>query len=151
LLQSARLGLAIRGEYARLKKDPAAKFYTYVLQLQEGKFYVGNTDNIYTRLLDHKLMSTSSALWVKHYGPVARVVEIARNSSASDEHYKTMLYMSMFGWENVRGSSYCKIQMFRPPEALKAFTRVRDGEFEYLTPQEIDAVWDAVDDLRLSV
>ena len=151
LLQSARLSLAIRGEYARLKKDPAAKFYTYVLQLQEGKFYVGNTDNIYTRLLDHKLMTTSSALWVRHYGPVARVVEITRNSSASDEHYKTMLYMSMFGWENVRGSSYCKIQMFRPPEALKSFTRVRDGEFEYLTPQELDAVWDAIDELRLAV
>jgi hypothetical protein len=59
--------------------------------------------------------------------------------------------MSMFGWENVRGSSYCKIQMFRPPEALKSFTRVRDGEFEYLAPQELDAVWDAIDDLRLAV
>lgn len=147
LLQSARLGQAIRREYARLKQDTHAKYYTYVLQLQDGKFYVGNTDNIYTRLLDHMLMTQSSALWVRHHGPVQAVLEISRNSAASDEHYKTLQYMSMFGWENVRGSSYCKVQMYNPPEALRGFARSRDGEFEYLTREEIDAVLEAIREL----
>lgn len=93
LLQSARLALAIRKEYARVKRDQVAKYYTYVLQLQEGKFYVGNTDNIYTRLLDHKLMTPSSSLWVKQHGPVQRVLEISRKSGKNDEHYKTLQYM----------------------------------------------------------
>lgn len=148
LLQSARLGMAIRKEYARLKVDPAAKFYTYVLQLQDGKFYVGNTDNIYARMLDHHTMSPSSALWVKHFGPVQRIVEVSRNSAKADEHYKTLQYMSMFGWENVRGSSYCKVQMFGPPEGLKTFSRTREGEFEYFTPQEVEALEDAIKELQ---
>lgn len=148
LLQSARLSLEIRNEYARLKRDTTAKYYTYVLQLQEDKFYVGNTDNPYTRLLDHRLMTPSSSLWVKQYGPVKRIVEISRNSSKTDEHYKTLLYMSMFGWQNVRGSSYCKIQMFGPPEALKTFARDRDAEFDYLSREEIEAVEAAIVDLE---
>lgn len=147
LLQSARLGQAIRREYSRAKRDANAKYYTYVLQLQDGKFYVGNTDNIYARLLDHTLMTPSSALWVRHHGPVQGVLEISRNSAAPDEHYKTLLYMSMFGWENVRGSSYCKVQMHNPPEALRGFARARDGEFEYLARGEIDAVLQAVREL----
>ena len=148
LLQSARLGLAIRKEYARVKQDPLAKYYTYVLQLQDNKFYVGNTDNIFTRLLDHQHMNASSALWVRHHGPVQRIVEITRNSSKSDELYKTLLYMSMFGWDNVRGSSYCKLHMARPPECLHTFARTRDGEFEYLTREEIEGVSRALDELR---
>lgn len=148
LLQSARLALTIRREYARLKRDPAAKYYTYVLQLQEGRFYVGTTDNIYARLLDHTLMTPSSSLWVKQHGPVERVVEIARNSGRDDELYKTLQYMAMFGWENVRGSSYCKVAMFNPPHALQTFSRFRDGEFEYLTREEIDGVMTAIRDLE---
>lgn len=148
LLQSARLALAIRREYSRVKKDQTAKFYTYVLQLQDGKFYVGNTDNVYTRLMDHKQMSPSSALWVKHYGPVQRVVEVSRNSGKHDEHYKTLQYMDMMGWQNVRGSSYCKVQMFNPPDALRTFSRTRDGEFEYLSREEIEDVFEAIKELE---
>lgn len=147
LLQSARLSLAIRREYARVKRDAGAKYYTYVLQLQEGKFYVGNTDNIYQRLLDHRMMTPSTALWVKHYGPVERVLEVVRNCSKDDEHYKTMQYMSMFGWQNVRGSSYCKVRMFGPPAALKVFARTRDGEFEYLSAEEMEGVLRDIDEM----
>lgn len=147
LLQSARLSLAIRREYTRVKRDAGAKYYTYVLQLQEGKIYVGNTDNIYQRLLDHRMMTPSTALWIKQYGPVERVLEVARNSGKDDEHYKTLQYMSMFGWENVRGSSYCKVRMFGPPQALKGFLRTRDGEFEYLSAEEIEGVLREIDDM----
>lgn len=147
LASATRLGLAIRREYAKIKSDPDARYFTYVLQLQEGRFYVGTTDNIFTRLLDHHLMSTSSALWVKHHGPIERVVEVCRNSKREDELYKTLQYMTMFGFENVRGSSYCRIQMFNPPEALKAFVRDRDGDFCYLSRKEIDDVVAEVHDL----
>lgn len=147
LVQNTRLGLAIQREYAKLKTDASSRYYTYVLQLQEGKFYVGTTDNIFTRLMDHYTMSASSALWVKHYGPVQRVIEVCRNSGKQDELYKTLQYMSMFGWDNVRGSSYCKIQMFNPPEPLASFTRDRDGDFNYLSRDEVDDVMSTIDDL----
>lgn len=147
LIRATRLGLAIQREYAKLKTDVEARYFVYVLQLQDGKFYVGTTDNIYTRLMDHLTMSASSALWVKHHGPVQRVVEVCRNAGKSDELYKTLQYMSMFGWHNVRGSSYCKIQMFSPPDALQSFARTRDGEFQYLAREEIDDVMRTIRDL----
>ncbi len=93
LQQSARLSVAIRRTYATVKLDPAARYYTYVLMLQNSKFYVGSTDNIYNRLLDHCTMSASSAVWVRQHGPVHRVVEVSRNCRADDETYKTLEYM----------------------------------------------------------
>lgn len=148
LLQSARLGAEIRREYQKIKRDPDSRYYTYVLQLQNNKFYVGNTDNIYQRLLDHTTRSVSSAQFVKMHGPVHRVLEVSRGSSKEDELYKTLQYMSMFGWENVRGSSYCKLDMHAPPEKLRSFARTRDGDLEYLTNAELEDVLVAVCDLR---
>lgn len=93
LLQSARLAVSIRRAYAKVKRDPAARYYTYVLLLQNNKMYVGVTDNIYNRLLDHCLMSASSSIWVRQHGPVQRVIEIARDCARDDEAYKTLEYM----------------------------------------------------------
>lgn len=148
LLQSARLSQQIKREYARVKKDPAAKYFTYVLQLQDGKYYVGNTDNLYARLLDHTLMTPSSSRWVQMHGPVDRVVEVARNCGRDDELYKTLQYMDMMGWQNVRGSSYCKAEMYNPPEALRTFSRTGDAGFEYLTRAEIDDVLRDIEELE---
>lgn len=120
LLDAARLNLRIRREYARIKRDPAARYYTYVLLLQRGKLYCGSSDNIFMRLLDHTLGTPSAALWVKEHGPIERVVEITRNCSREDEHYKTLEYMSLFGWENVRGAGWCKLDMHRPPSDRKS-------------------------------
>lgn len=93
LLQSAQLSVSIRRAYARLKRDPGARYYTYVLLLNENKMYVGSTDNIYRRLLDHCQMGKSSSVWVREHGPVRRVVEISRNCGRDDEAYKTFEYM----------------------------------------------------------
>lgn len=139
LLQNARLGIRIRGEYAKLKRDPDAKYFTYVLLLQNSKVYVGSTDNVYCRLLDHKMMSPSSAVWVKKHGPVQRVIEIIRNCSKECELYKTLEYMTMFGWENVRGASYCKVDIMSSPMALQTFKR-KPMEFEYMDRTEMDEV-----------
>lgn len=147
LLQSARLQVAIRRQYSKVKRDPAARYYTYVLQLQDNKFYVGNSDSIYTRLLDHCLMSSSSSLWVRQHGPVHRVVEISRDCSRDDELYKTLEYMTMFGWQNVRGAGYCRPSMRAAPAALSEFRRDASRHFDYLTRREIDEIVSVVREL----
>lgn len=147
LLQSAKLQVAIRRQYARIKKDPSARYFTYVLQLQNNKFYVGSSDSIYTRLLDHCQMSASSAIWVRQHGPVQRVIEIARDCSKDDEAYKTMEYMSLFGWQNVRGGAYCRTAMRAPPGNLADFLRDPARKFDYLTRREIDEIVHVVRDL----
>lgn len=139
LLEAARLSVAVRAAYAALKRDPAARYFTYVLLLQNGKMYVGNTDNIYQRLLEHCLMSPSAAVWVREHGPVARVVEICRNCTREDETYKTLEYMSLFGWEHVRGAAWCRPEMRAPPVPLAEFTR-EPRPFEYMTRRDMDGV-----------
>lgn len=148
LLESARLSVAIRRTFLKVKRDPKARYYyTYVLLLQGGKFYVGASNNVYNRLLDHALLAESSALWVKEHGPVQRVVEILRDCAPDDERYKTLEYMSMFGWSNVRGASYCKPSLQSAPAALAEFRRDPHRPFQYLSRREIDDICAVVDDL----
>lgn len=148
LLESARLSVAIKRTYDKIKRDPRARYYyTYVLLLQNGKMYVGTSNNIYNRLLDHRLMSASSSMWVREHGPVQRVVEIVRDCGHDDETYKTLEYMSMFGWQNVRGASYCRPSMRTAPLALAEFCRDPARPFKYLSRQEIDDVEGVVRDL----
>lgn len=140
LLQSARMHIAVRQAYKRIKRDPTARYFTYVLLLQRGKFYVGNSDNIYQRLLDHFSMTQSSAVWVREHGPVQRVVEISRNCPRDEEAYKTLEYMDLFGWENVRGGSYCRPSMRSAPVALADFKRDPARRVDYMSREEIDRV-----------
>ena len=109
--------------------------------------YVGVTDNIYNRLLDHCLMSASSSIWVRQHGPVQRVVEIARDCARDDEAYKTLEYMTLFGWQNVRGAQYCRTAMRTPPPQLAEFKKDAARHFDYLTRAEIDEIVSVVRDL----
>lgn len=137
LHRSFLVTVAIRGMYERIKRNPAGRFFVYVLLLQEGKFYVGSTDNPYSRLWDHFRCSSNSALWVREWGPPVRVVEIARNCSPEDEHYKYAEYADKFGWMNVRGGGCCRLVMSREPSSVARFARKPDT-LEYLTRAEID-------------
>lgn len=139
LYEAALLAGAIRQMYADAKAHANARYFTYVLLLQEGKIYVGSTDNIYTRLSDHFSGSPSSALWVKEYGPVVRVVEICKNCDASDEQYKFAEYADKFGYENVRGGGCCRLLVSQEPPSVTNFTRRPDTN-EYLTRAEIDDI-----------
>lgn len=147
LMLNARLSVNIRRAYSRLKRDQGARYFTYVLLLQNNKMYVGSTDNIYNRLLDHCQMSKSSSVWVREHGPVRRVVEVSRDCDRDDETYKTLEYMHLFGWTNVRGAGYCRSAMRAPPPQLADFTRDQARKFDYLTRKEIDEVVGVVREL----
>ena len=121
LIDAARLNIRIRTLYARLKKESKGRYFTYVILLQNGKIYVGSSDNIYQRLYEHEMQTPQSAGFVREHGPVIRVLEISRNCRADDETYKTLEYMSLFGYENVRGSAWCRGEMRSPPAELATF------------------------------
>lgn len=136
LMQSAKLAVRMRTRFA----NSGSKYYfTYVLLLQDECVYVGSTNNIVLRMLDHHHDTTMSACWVREHGPVIRVLEITRNGKPGDERYKTLEFMSMFGHESVRGDAWCKVDLRSPPSALLQFVRDR-SDFEYLTRAEIDVV-----------
>lgn len=89
--------------------------------------------------MEHMYDSKMSSNWVKEHGPVIRVLEIIRNSTPDDETYKTLEYMTLFGWESVRGSSWCKVDLRNPPGALATFQRNR-SDFDYMSRKEINEI-----------
>lgn len=145
LLDAARLNVRIRQHYMAIKRDTAARYYTYVLLLQRNKIYVGSSDLLVQRLLEHRTMSRASAKWVREHGPVERVVEVAVNCGPEDEMYKTLEYMSLFGWQHVRGAFWCRPDMRAPPPALAWFERTQ--RFEYMPRAALDLLVSHVDEL----
>ena len=128
LLDSASANVRVRQEYRKRKRRYETKFFTYALLLDDGKIYVGDTNNIYQRLLEHMTLSASSAMWVREHGPVRRVLEITFDAQEDAEEERTLDYMTMFGWENVRGSGWCRKRMLGPPAKLESHAR---GEMKH--------------------
>lgn len=112
LREAAISQVRVGNEYKKLNRDfngtSGSRYFTYALLLDQDKIYVGETDNIYTRLLNHFEMTKSSAAWVKKYGPVKRILEITYNAPEGAEKERFLEYASIFGFENVRGSYWCR-------------------------------------------
>lgn len=150
LYESAATGVRVRREYAKRKRSHTDKYFTYALLLKGGRVYVGHTSNIYQRLLEHTLMSRSSSLWVQEHGPVQRILEITTDAPPGAEADRTLDYMSAFGWEGVRGASWCRVEMRTPPKCLADFRR---GEMHhaFMSRADIDDVGRKVDELAAEV
>lgn len=70
--------------------------FIYILELEQGKYYVGKTHHPQMRL-DHHFQSQGSA-WTKKYKPI-RVLKIIPDCDDYDEDKYTRMYMGfrMFG------------------------------------------------------
>ena len=82
--------------------------FIYTLQLEQQKYYIGKTNNPQFRLDSHFNLNGSE--WTKKYKPI-QVVEIIPNCDDYDEDKYTIKYMEKYGINNVRGGSFCEIQL----------------------------------------
>jgi len=149
LLASATNTISIRSmytQYWKSRQQPPTRFFTYVLLLQHGKIYVGSTDNIYVRLTDHFTCSSSSAAWVREYGPPERIVEIVIGGPADTESYLYCLYADRFGYTNVRGGSVCKLMVDHEPAVVRTF-QPDDRQMRRLSRADITRVQAKVEQL----
>lgn len=80
----------------------------YVLELENNKYYVGKSKTPNIRLQDH-LNSTGSS-WTSKYKPV-KVLKIYNNCDHFDEDKYTLMYMEKYGVDNVRGGSFCEMNL----------------------------------------
>lgn len=87
----------------------------YVLQLKDGKYYVGyTTRDRGQRINDH--FENRGASWTKQYKPVKVLQQFA--GTLISENETTLRMMEEYGWNNVRGGGWCQIDMARPPRKL---------------------------------
>jgi len=84
------------------------KYFVYVLELQNGKYYVGKTSNAASRIAEHIKKLGSS--WTKKYKP-KKIIKLYKNCDSFDEDKYTIMYMAIYGMDNVRGGSFCKLNL----------------------------------------
>ena len=87
----------------------------YILQLEQGKFYVGYTERENgSRFLEH--FSGAGSKWTQIYKPI-QVIEWM-DGDQEDENRITLELMAKYGWWNVRGGKWCCVDMKKPPNEL---------------------------------
>jgi cellular nucleic acid-binding protein len=82
--------------------------FIYALQLEEGKYYIGKTNNPQIRLENH--FNFKGSEWTKIYNPI-NVLEMKPDCDDYDEDKTTLQYMDKFGIDNVRGGSFVSVQL----------------------------------------
>jgi len=87
--------------------------YVYVLELEGNHYYVGRTNNFIQRMNDH--FTNNGSLYTKKYKPI-KIKEVVQEKSCYDERDKTIEYMEKYGWENVRGYTWCREIITKKPK-----------------------------------
>jgi len=82
--------------------------YIYILQLEQGKYYIGKTSNPQFRIESH--FNFNGSAWTNKYKPI-KLIKLIPNCDDYDEDKYTRFYMDKYGFQNVRGGSYVKIKL----------------------------------------
>ena len=94
----------------------------YVLLLQESKLYVGFTERpIGERFIEH--FNYRGSKWTTLYRPL----QVLRHQPGGkeEENEMTLRMMETYGWWNVRGGAWCKVEMQSCPPELLARKRLK--------------------------
>ena len=98
----------------------------YSLVLEGGKYYVGTSNQINLRIAAH--FKGQGSRWTKLHKPL-RIHSVCLGGRDVETRV-TLEMMAEFGWQNVRGASWCKPVMKRPPSDLHAVMDRRQGEVQ---------------------
>ena len=77
----------------------------YVLSLENNKYYVGKTDDLRRRFLEHMNGHGRSAAWTKKYKPL-KILETYAGADGLEEDKITLSCMIRYGIDHVRGGPY---------------------------------------------
>lgn len=77
--------------------------FIYILELEHDKYYIGRTNNIESRVHQHKNQSGSSWTTLHKFKSIVNQFE---TDDPYDEDKWTKKYMQQYGIDNVRGGSY---------------------------------------------
>ena len=98
----------------------------YILQLEQGKYYIGRTINADLRIDKH--FSNNGSYWTSKYKPI-KVIKVINNCSIFDEDKYTLHMMSMYGIDNVRGGSFTKLML--PENEIEVITKMINNSSDY--------------------
>ena len=87
----------------------------YILQCNEGKYYVGWSENIEDRIVSH--FTGEGSEWTKRH-KAEKVIDV-RSGGKLLEKCVTLEYMCLKGWQNVRGAAWTACDLKSPPVSLR--------------------------------
>ena len=96
--------------------------FIYVLQLEQGKYYIGKTNNPKFRLENH--FNFNGSEWTKIYKPL-KILDIKPNCDDYDEDKITRQYMDKYGINNVRGGSFVSVKLDK--STVETLERMSNG------------------------
>lgn len=80
----------------------------YVLKLEDGKYYIGKTNDVESRFQQH--IKGKGSAWTRKYRPIS-VLRTILTSSDFEEDKVTKEYMAKYGIDNVRGGAYVEVEL----------------------------------------
>lgn len=82
--------------------------FIYILELEHDKYYVGRTNNITTRIEQHK--NGEGSAWTTMYKFKSLIRQIKSNDPFDEDKW-VKKWMQQHGIDNVRGGSYVNISL----------------------------------------
>ena len=113
------------------------KITLYVLELEKGKYYVGQTSMPTFRYAEH--IASVGSKWTKLYRAKARVVLEERLFESYEEaklyeNWLTMHWMQKKGWRNVRGGDFLKVEDYLLQRDIEHIFDVETNKIRYFVP-----------------
>lgn len=114
--------------------------WIYTLELTDGNYYVGTTDDVEKRLKKHG--KKHGAAWTFIYKPIKRLevidVGICTESEATVlENKLTIDYMDKYGWRKVRGGIFVSPNDFSVYNRLITYSKQHELGFNIEKPLDI--------------
>jgi len=80
----------------------------YILKLDNKKWYIGTSNDVEKRIKKH--IQGDGSKWTAKYAPV-KLVKSYKIKDLYEEDKITIKYMDKYGIDNVRGGSFCKMNL----------------------------------------
>jgi len=80
----------------------------YILKLKNNKWYIGTSENVENRIDQH--FKGNGSKWTQKHTPVQLITKY-KIKDLHDEDKITIQYMEKYGINNVRGGSFCSINL----------------------------------------
>lgn len=106
-------------------------YVTYVLLLEEGRYYIGLTKSLKKRLDQH--CTGQGAKWTKLFPPIA----LADLVSGDRENEITNEYILRHGADVVRGGDFCCVKNMTPKQWKRKLKRMQKRNSSNPTPAEL--------------